>query len=121
LTDRIELRRLRVIGTHGVLPIEREQAQPFEVDVVIEADLWRASSSDALEDTIDYGQVAGTVEAIVGGESSKLLEHLAARVADAVLAIDGRIERVHITVWKLRPPVPVDLDRAGVTVTRDRG
>jgi hypothetical protein len=35
-----------------------------------------------------------------------------------VLAVDPRIAGVTVTVRKLRPPVPVDLASAGVTVTR---
>ena len=31
--DRIELRGLRCVGTHGVLVEEQERAQPFEVDL----------------------------------------------------------------------------------------
>jgi dihydroneopterin aldolase len=118
--DRIELRGLRVLGTHGVLPFEREQAQPFEVDVVIEADLADAASSDALADTIDYGRVASAAAAVVSRESHQLLERLAGGIADAVLAMDRRSQRVLVTVWKLRPPVAADLDRAGVTIVRER-
>jgi dihydroneopterin aldolase/2-amino-4-hydroxy-6-hydroxymethyldihydropteridine diphosphokinase len=118
--DTIELRGLRVVGTHGALAFEREQAQPFEVDVVIDADLSRPAASDALDDTIDYGRVAEIVAAVVAGETNNLLERLGARIADAVLAMDARVVRVHATIWKLRPPVPVDLDRAGVTIVRDR-
>jgi pimeloyl-ACP methyl ester carboxylesterase len=32
-TDRIELRGLRVLGRCGVLPLEREQDQPLDIDV----------------------------------------------------------------------------------------
>ena len=34
MTDRIEIRDLRVTGVHGVLPEEQARAQPFAVDVV---------------------------------------------------------------------------------------
>jgi dihydroneopterin aldolase len=60
------------------------------------------------------------VAEVISGESCKLLERVGARIADGVLAMDGRAARVHVSVWKLRPPVPVDLARAGVTVVRDR-
>ena len=40
--DRIELRGLRVTARVGVLPIEREQAQPLEADLdVVTAQLGR--------------------------------------------------------------------------------
>ncbi len=55
--DRIELRGLRALGTHGVLPEEQERPQPFEVDLDLEVDLRRAGRSDDLADTVDYGAV----------------------------------------------------------------
>jgi len=62
--------------------------------------------------------VAETVERVVAGESHRLLERLATRIADDVLAVDPRIATVTVTVRKLRPPVALDLASAGVTVTR---
>jgi dihydroneopterin aldolase len=118
-SDRIELRGLRVVGTHGVLPEERSRAQPFELDLDLEVDLGAAGASDDLDDTVDYGAVAETAARVVGQESFKLLEALAARVADALLA-DARVRAVTVGVRKLRPPVPVDLGSAGVRLTRRR-
>lgn len=119
--DRIELRGLRALGTHGVLDEERTRAQPFEVDLVIEADLSAAGKSDALADTVDYGAVAEAVAAEIGGPRAQLLERLAERIAAAVLAAAGpRATAATVTVRKLRPPVPVELDWAAVTMTRRR-
>ncbi len=81
--DRIELRGLRILGTHGVLPEERERPQPFEVDIDLEVDLLRAGRSDDLADTIDYGTVAEAVAAAVAGPHVDLLEALAERIATA--------------------------------------
>ena len=119
--DRIELRGLRVLGTHGVLPEERQRAQPFEVDLDLYADLAGAGRSDGLDDTVDYGALCQAVTRVVEGVHAHLLEHLAQRVADAVLgAAGGRGLAVTVTVRKLRPPVPVDMASAGVTVHRRR-
>ena len=67
---------------------------------------------------MDYGAVVTAIEQIVVGERHRLLERLATRIADDVLALDARINQVTVTVRKLRPPVPADLGSAGVTVTR---
>src|SRR5688572_8355034 len=107
--DEIQLRGLRVTGTHGVLAEEQARAQPFEVDVDLSVDLAAAGASDALADTVDYGAVATLVASIVGAERFSLLEALASRLAGAVLALDERVASVDVTVRKLRPPVPVDL------------
>jgi dihydroneopterin aldolase len=106
-----------VLGTHGALPEEGVRAQPFEVDLDLEVDLRAAGDSDDLGDTVDYGEVAGMVASIVRGERYVLLERLAARIAEAVLA-DERVTAADVTVRKLRPPVPVDLATAAVRIVR---
>jgi dihydroneopterin aldolase len=119
VTDRIELRGLRAVGAHGALPEERDRPQPFEVDLDIEADLRPAGSSDTLADTVDYGAVAGAAAGVVAGPHADLMEHLAERIATAVLATAGPQARsVTVTVRKLRPPVAQDLASAAVRITR---
>jgi dihydroneopterin aldolase len=123
MPDRIELRGLRATGTHGALPEEQQRAQPFEVDLDIEADLRAPGRSDLLTETIDYGAVTDAVIAVVAGRPAKLLEHLAERIAAAVLEVahSGPAAdevAVTVTVRKLRPPVPADLASAAVRITR---
>jgi dihydroneopterin aldolase len=117
VTDRIELRGLRALGTHGALPEEQLRAQPFEVDIDVVTDLTDAGRTDALGDTVDYGALAHAVERVVTHERFHLLERLAERVAEEVRA-DARVQAVTVTVRKLRPPVAVDLASAAVTITR---
>jgi dihydroneopterin aldolase len=119
--DRIELRGLRVAGTHGVLPEEKVRAQPFEVDLDLAVDLSAASDSDRLSDTVDYAAVAESAAAVVSGPRSYgLLEALADAVAAAVLAVDPRIRGTTVTIRKLEPPTAVDIATVGVRISRDR-
>src|SRR5438477_12507693 len=115
--DRIELRGLRVLGTHGALPEEQVRAQPFEVDLDVLADLSVAGRSDGLADTIDYGGLAEAVARVIEGERHALLERIAERIAETARA-DPRIASVTVTVRKLPPPVPADLASAAVPITR---
>ncbi|HEX4539365.1 MAG TPA: dihydroneopterin aldolase [Acidimicrobiales bacterium] len=117
--DRIEIRALRVVGTHGLLPEEQGRGQPFEIDLDVKADLRSAGGSDDLEDTVDYGQVVERAAAIVAGPSYRLLEALAEGIAAAVLA-DTRVTSVIVGVRKLRPPLAADLGSVGVRITRSR-
>ncbi len=64
--------------------------------------------------------MAAAVERVVAHERHQLLERVATRIAEDVLALDPLIASVTVTVRKVRPPVPVDLASAGVTVTRAR-
>lgn len=118
--DHVLLQGLRVMGTHGVLAEEQTRAQPFEVDLDLSVDLAAASVSDELDDTVDYGEVAALVSAVVSGEHFALLERLAGRIVEVVLALDERIAAVDVTVTKLRPPVPSDLASAAVRLVRTR-
>ncbi len=118
--DRIELRGLRLVGVVGVLPEERTRAQPLELDVDLAVDMAAAGASDALDDTVDYGAVCDTLAAVVAELRPELLERLAVALAEAVLALDGRIAQVDLAVRKLRPPVPHALTSSGVRVTRVR-
>lgn len=117
--DLIQLRGLRVTGTHGVLPEEQSRAQPFEIDLDVSADLRAAGVSDELGETVDYGAVAEAAARVVSSERHALLERVAERVAEEILS-DPLVVSVTVTVRKLRPPVAVDMEHAAVRITRDR-
>lgn len=119
MTGTIEIRGLRVVGTHGALAFERERGQPFEVDFDVEVDAARAAGSDELSDAVDYGRLVALVAGVVRDRSFRLLETLAETIADALVATDG-VNGVTVTVRKVRPPVAEDLASAGVRVTRAR-
>jgi 7,8-dihydroneopterin aldolase/epimerase/oxygenase len=118
--DRIEIRDLRVVGVHGVLPEERERAQPFSVDIVAWVDMAAAQQSDALGDTVDYGALAQVAADVVTQRSYQLLEALAGRLTEALLIADSRLAAIEVTVRKLRPPLALDVGSTGVTVLRSR-
>lgn len=119
MTDRIELRGLRVVGICGALPEERSRPQPLEVDLDIVADLGPAAASDDLAHTVDYGAVCQQVEQLVRDGSPVLLERLAQEIAAALLS-NPHVDEVTVAVRKLRPPVPQQLATSGVRITRSR-
>jgi dihydroneopterin aldolase len=120
MTDRIELRAMRFSGRHGVLRVEAEQAQPFEVDVVLELHLAAAGVSDDLGRTVDYGSILAIARDVVEGPHVGLLETLAQRIAVGVLAAHPLVGAVTVRVRKMRPPLPGELAWAGVEVRRAR-
>jgi dihydroneopterin aldolase len=108
------------LGHHGALEGEQETAQPFEVDLVVEADLDPAALTDDLEKTVDYSLVLQTAGAIVAEHRYLLLESLAAAIASGVLEFPA-VDAVTVTVRKLRPPVAADVASVGVSLRRQRG
>jgi dihydroneopterin aldolase len=119
VTDRIDLNGIEVYARHGVLDFEQEKAQVFRIDVTVFADLATAGASDELGDTLDYGMLAAEVREVVGVESHKLIERVATRVAETVLAHTAA-ERVIVTIHKPDAPVEVALDDVSVTIDRSR-
>jgi dihydroneopterin aldolase len=117
--DVIELRGLRASGYCGLLPEERERAQPLEVDVDIHCDLAEAGTGDDLGATVDYGAICTALETVVTTVHVDLLERLAHLLAETVLG-HRRVQGVTVAVRKLRPPVSQQLDTAGVRIHRTR-
>jgi 7,8-dihydroneopterin aldolase/epimerase/oxygenase len=119
VSDRIELRGLRVRGHHGVFEHERRDGQEFVVDVTVWMDLTPAAASDDLADTLHYGELAERAAAIVAGEPSNLIETVAARVADMVLA-DARVRAVEVALHKPQAPIPLEFADVAVVVHKSR-
>jgi dihydroneopterin aldolase len=117
--DRIALTGLRVRGNHGVFEHERRDGQEFVVDAVLTVSTVPASKSDDLADTVDYGDLAQRLAAVVAGEPVNLLETLAARLADECLA-DPRVYAAAITVHKPQAPIPLAFEDVAVTIYRTR-
>ena len=112
--DEITLTGLRVFGRHGVYDHERRDGQHFIVDTTLYVSTAAAAASDDVVDTVHYGEVAETIAQIVGGEPVNLLETLAQRIADSLLASDG-VRMVAVTIHK--PGAPIDLEFSDVSVT----
>jgi dihydroneopterin aldolase/2-amino-4-hydroxy-6-hydroxymethyldihydropteridine diphosphokinase len=118
--DRISIHGIVVSTIVGVLPHEREIAQPIRVDLDLFVDLHDAGRSDELADTVNYGEVAVQVASAFRESKDVLLERLADRAAEIAVGF-GRVEAVDVTVTKLRPPVPENLESTSVTITRLAG
>lgn len=119
MSDRIELRGLRVRGHHGVFEHERRDGQEFVLDVIVWMDLAPAATSDDLADTLHYGELAERTAAIVAGDPCNLIEAVAGRVADMVLA-DVRVLAVEVTVHKPQAPIALEFADVAVVVHRSR-
>lgn len=116
--DRILLEGMSFQGRHGVRPAERERPQEFNVDIEIDCNLSEAGKTDRIEDTIDYRQVRAIAKEVIEGESQKLLETLAARIAEQVLQLQ-RVGGVSVRISK-RPESMHPIAAAAVRISRTR-
>ena len=117
--DEIALTGVRAFGHHGVYADEKRDGQEFVVDATLSLSLRRAAETDDVVDTVHYGELAERLVRIVEGEAVDLLETLAQRLADAVLA-DRRVDAVTITVHKPQAPITVPFGDVAVTISRSR-
>jgi dihydroneopterin aldolase len=120
MSDRVLLSNMRFDGRHGVLDFERENAQPFEVDVELVLDLRPAGLSDAVERTADYRAAFEIVRSVIEGPSRRLIETLAEEIATRLLTIYGQvgIEEAVVRVRKPAVALPGKLDFSGVEIRR---
>ena len=116
----IEVRGLRLLGSHGALPGEQDVLQPFEIDLDVAVDGDGSRASDDLRDTVDYGLMIESASKVVSTTSYRLLEALSEAVAAAILSLPGTLS-VTAVVRKLRPPIGADLASVGVRTERHRG
>jgi 7,8-dihydroneopterin aldolase/epimerase/oxygenase len=116
--DRIQLEGMSFHGRHGVRPAEREQPQEFKVTVEVDIDLSEAGRTDRIEDTLDYRLVRRIAKEVIEGTSQKLLETLAARIAEQVLELP-MVAEVSVRIAK-RPESMQPIDAAAVRITRKR-
>ena len=115
----IELTGLVVFGRHGYLEEERRLGQRFLVDLRVDVDE-SASTSDRIEDTVDYRRLAGLVREVFAGPERLLLEALAGAVADGILVRFDAVERARVRIRK--PDVVLDpaVEYAAVVAERAR-
>lgn len=121
-TDRLSLLGMRFEGRHGVLPQEKVDAQPFEVDLVLHADLSVAAETDRLDATMDYAALFDLVRSIVEGRSFDLIEALAGAIARAALAATDPklVDRIEVRVRKPKAPIDGAFDTVEAALSRGR-
>jgi 7,8-dihydroneopterin aldolase/epimerase/oxygenase len=83
--SRISIVDLEVFYRVGVPDAERAQPQRLLLTVEMESDFSAAAKSDSIADTIDYFAVTQRLLKFGDGKSWKLIEKLAADIADAIL------------------------------------
>lgn len=122
--DRITLTGVTAHGHHGVLPQERQNGQPFVVDVVLHCETRQAAHTDRLEDTVDYAGVADAIVTVIQGEPVNLIEMLAERIAKSIFDAVGdgvsKVALIEVTVHKPQAPIPHTFEDVSITIVRFR-
>jgi 7,8-dihydroneopterin aldolase/epimerase/oxygenase len=114
----IEITGLSLYTNHGVTEAEREVGQRLVIDMRLDIGETDATVTDAIEDTVDYGEVCQLVALIAQQRSHKTLERLCSAIADRLLA-DYDLEGVWVKAAKPEPPIALSVDEVSVEVWRE--
>ena len=117
--DEITLTGLRASAFHGVLEQERRAGQIFVIDVTAFLSLANAARTDDLAQTVHYGELAEKIVAAVEADPVDLIETVAERVANVVLAYP-MVALTTVTIHKPNAPISVAFDDVSVTISRAR-
>ncbi len=116
--DTVFIEQLEVEAQIGIYDWERRIRQPLWFDIEMSFDNRVPAASDAIADTLDYKAISKRVMAYVEASGFGLVETLAERVAELILA-EFPVRRVQL---RLSKPGAVRGARAvGVRIVRERG
>lgn len=113
----ITIDRLRLHCNHGVLEQERLVGNEFDVTVVFDYDASKAVLSDNIFSAISYTEVIDVIRRTMQTPSS-LLEHVAGRVIDALATVFPSILSIAVSITKIAPPIPVQMQGVTVSISR---
>jgi dihydroneopterin aldolase len=113
--DTIFLDQVAVQTKLGVPDWERLKPQTIILDIEIGYDFSKSCHSDAIEDTIDYGQVVHRIRETLKENSFKLVESLADHICQLILQ-EFKAQKVRVKVAK--PSVLSGLKALGVIIER---
>ena len=104
---------------HGCFKEETLIGTNFKVDIYLTVDTALAEAKDDMAGTVNYVEVYERVKRQVM-IPSKLIEHVAARIRDTVLADFPQVCRVKVKVAKLNPPIGEKIREVNVTLEASR-
>lgn len=97
--DKVFLRELKVETVIGIWDWERHVTQTVSIDLEMATDVRRAASSDAIDDALNYKDVAKRIIAHVQGSSFQLVETLAESIA-RIIVVEFGVPWVRVSVAK---------------------
>lgn len=115
MSSKIYLRNVRFHAFHGVLPQEGIVGNDYLVNLVLDYDFSSAMKTDDLQGTLNYAEIYQKIREEMA-VPSKLLEHVAGRIAHRLFSDFPEIQKLQLSITKVNPPMGADSDGAGVEV-----
>ena len=117
-TSRIVFEDLKIFAFHGVLPEENIIGTYFLINLQAHANLWAATESDDLNDTVNYAEIND----IIHDEMkipSKLMEHVAGRIIAKIKERFAQVSFIKIKITKTSPPMKGEMKGVSVEFSKE--
>jgi dihydroneopterin aldolase len=115
--DKILISRIDCLVVIGVTPEERALKQRLSIDLEFLIDSRKPAKTDSIKDAIDYGEVAAAVAQVCAKQPYHLIETVAERVAEKILA-DFPTLRVRVLLRKIQPVVDPAVEYVSLEIVR---
>jgi len=116
----IEIGGLSVYTHHGVSDAEQQVGQRLEIDVTLTVRGCEATSTDRLEDTVDYSEASDVIARAATERSYRTLERVCGVIAERLIE-RFECESVRVRAAKPEPPLALTVDRVAVELTVHAG
>ncbi|MEO6883056.1 MAG: dihydroneopterin aldolase [Bacteroidia bacterium] len=113
---KIILEEIKIYAFHGCLEEEAKIGGEYLIDVTLDTDFSKAAINDNLSETIDYVAVYEIVKKEMA-QRSKLIEHVAQRISDALKNNFSMLLHAEIKITKVNPPMNGNVSRVSVVVS----
>lgn len=113
----IRLDNMVFYAYHGHFGIEQNVGNHFHVDLVVKTSDSRAALTDNLDEALDYQKLYAIVKSEMN-TPSRLLEHVANRIADRINSECKEVTAMKIKISKINPPLGGEIKQVSVILKR---
>lgn len=112
----LALEDIRLYGYHGVDPQEHAVGANYRLDIALNlAEIPAGCFTDEVRDTVNYAEVYGVIKSEFA-KPSRLIEHVASRIVNAVMQRFSEVQSVELKLIKENPPIPGFSGHAAVQI-----
>lgn len=114
--DIITISNLKIYAHHGVYQEEKETGQNFYVNAKLYLDMEKAAKTDAVSDSVHYGEVCEKIHSFLTEHRFQLLETAVTETIRHILLCFPLLSGMEMELCK--PEAPIELPFENVSVTR---
>lgn len=116
---KIFVKNIRLYAYHGCLDEEAKIGTDYLVNITVESDLKKSSTTDDLNDTVDYVALYDLAKEEMK-KRAKLLETVVLRIAKKILHQFPEVTLTKVKVAKQNPPIGGNVEEVAVEIELSR-